>query len=569
MNFLKKILVVIIITTPLISVSQTRQSLISAVANEEPNWVKKSFKKMTRRQRIAQLFMVRVYSNKGQAFEDSIANVIKKQHIGGLVFFQGGPARQAALINRYQQLSKTPLWIAMDGEWGLGMRLDSTISFPYQLTLGAIQDNELIYQMGKQIAQDFKRLGMHINFAPDIDINNNPKNPVIGYRSFGDNKYNVAAKATAYMKGLQDEGILITLKHFPGHGDTDVDSHLDLPQLNFDRKRLDSLELYPFRELIKQGASGVMVAHMHIPAMDTTTNLPATLSKSIVTDVLKNELGFKGLVFSDAMEMKGVVKFFPDEEADVRAVIAGNDVIELSQNTKHAIKLIRKAIRRDRLSWDQVNTSVKKILTAKYWLALDRLQPIVTNNLIEDLNQASAFALNQRLSDAAVTILNGDGLIKTLNFTKKTAVFSLGVQDTTVFQAVLKSSFKNATNFILSSNPSAIEIESLKNQLKNFEQVIVSIHDTRKRPGRLLPYNNELKQFIVDLAKMNVIISIFANPYTLLDLPGIEQGKSIVINYQHSDFMQKAATNVISKQMQAVGKLPVTINSFFKYGDGM
>jgi beta-N-acetylhexosaminidase len=255
---------------------------------DKPNdWVETVFRKLNKRERIAQLFMVRAHTDKGKAFEDSIAKLIRKERIGGLVFFQGGPARQAVLTNRYQSVSKVPLLISMDAEWGLGMRLDSTISYPYQLTLGAIQDNKLIYEMGKQVAMDFKRIGMQVNFAPVADINNNPKNPVIGIRSFGDNKYNVAAKVSAYMKGLQDNNVLVSVKHFPGHGDTDVDSHHDLPQLPFTRERLDSLELYPFRELIKEGASGIMVAHMNIPVLDNTPNLPSTLSRPIVTGLIE------------------------------------------------------------------------------------------------------------------------------------------------------------------------------------------------------------------------------------------------------------------------------------------
>jgi len=314
--------------------------------NQQNHWVDSVFKKLSRKRKIEQLFFVRAHTNLGKAYEDSVAQVIKKEQLGGVVFFQGGPVRQAQLINRYQQLAHVPLIMAMDGEWGLGMRLDSTISYPYQMALGAIQDNGLIYKMGQYVAYDYKRLGMQMNFAPDMDVNNNPDNPVINYRSFGDNKYNVAQKGIAYMQGMQNGGILTTAKHFPGHGDTDVDSHFDLPQLNFSKSRLDSLEEYPFWEAIKAGISGVMVAHMNIPALDSTKNLPSTLSRPIITGALKDSLGFKGLVVSDAMEMKGVVKYFPDGEADVRAFIAGNDILELSENSARAVKKIRKAIRK-------------------------------------------------------------------------------------------------------------------------------------------------------------------------------------------------------------------------------
>src|ERR1700761_8072589 len=317
---------------------------------QQNHWVDSVLRKLSRKQKIAQLFFVRAHTDKGKKYEDSVAEVIQNQQLGGVVFFQGGPVRQAELINKYQKLVNVPLLIAMDGEWGLGMRLDSTISYPYQMTLGAIQNNNLLFKMGQQVAYDFKRMGMQMNFGPDMDVNNNPQNPVINYRSFGDNKLNVAAKGIAYMRGMQDGGILTTAKHFPGHGDTNVDSHLDLPLLPFTRQRLDSLEEYPFREAINAGISGVMVAHMDIPALDSTKNLPSTLSRPIVTGVLKDSLKFKGLVVSDAMEMKGVLKYFPKGEADVRAFLAGNDIIELSENSERAIKLIKKAIGKNGVS---------------------------------------------------------------------------------------------------------------------------------------------------------------------------------------------------------------------------
>ena len=536
---------------------------------EQDRWVDSVFKKLNRRGKIAQLFFLRAHTDKGKAYEENVAELIRRHKVGGLVFFQGGPGRQVVLTNKYQKLSRVPLLIAMDAEWGLGMRLDSTISYPYQMTLGAIQDTSLIYQMGQKIAADFKRIGMHINFAPVVDINNNPNNPVINYRSFGDNKYNVALKSSAYMRGLQDAGILVSIKHFPGHGDTNVDSHNDLPVLGFTKSRLDSLELYPFKELIRQGASGVMVAHMNIPSLDNTPNLPSTLSRPIVTGLLKEQLGFKGLVFSDAMEMKGVVKFFPDGEADVRAIIAGNDVIELSEDAPRAIKLVRRAIREKRLTMDQIDESVRKILAAKYWAGLNNREEIRIESVYEDLNGGSAHALNQRLSDAAVTVLNGDSLLTQLDPNRKTAIISLGVSEVTVFQKEMQKRFTNSTSFILSKIAGATDIKNVSRDLHGYDQIVVSIHDYRKRPQSSLDYNNELKTFISDLAKRNTITCLFANPYSIRSLPGIEKSRSLVVNYQNSDEMQIAAAKVLSNQMQASGKLPVTINSMFKTGDGV
>lgn len=564
----KVLLILIFLVFPAITNAQAQKSYIESL-NEPNSWVDSVFKKLNRHDRIAQLFMIRAHTDKGKAFEDSVGRVIRKENIGGLVFFQGGPGRQAILTNKYQALSKVPLLISMDGEWGLGMRLDSTISYPYQMTLGAIQDNNLIYQMGRHVALDFKRLGMHVNFAPDADINNNPKNPVIGYRSFGDNKYNVTAKAGSYMKGLQDNGVLVSLKHFPGHGDTDVDSHYDLPQLPFSRARLDSLEMYPFRELIKQGASGVMIAHMNIPALDNTKNLPSTLSRPIVTGILKEELGFKGLIFSDAMEMKGVVKFFPGGEADVRGIIAGNDVIELSQNSARAIKLVRSAIRSKRLTWERVNESVKKVLLAKYWVGLNNIQPLITTGVAADLNRPESVALNQRLADAAVTILNSDSQIRNLDRNKKTAIISMGATGPNEFQNMLKTYLNNSFHFILSKAASNNDVINVSKELRGYDQIIVAIHDTRRRPAAVLDYNNSMKLFIAELAKMNSTMVLFANPYAIAGLPGIETAKTIVLNYQNSEEAQRASARIITGSLKATGKLPVSINAAFKNGDGI
>ncbi|HEY1023552.1 MAG TPA: glycoside hydrolase family 3 protein [Sphingobacteriaceae bacterium] len=548
--------------------AQTQKPFIETL-QEENAWVDSVFKKLNRRQRIAQLFMVRAHTNLGQKYADSVGRVIKKEKLGGVVFFQGGPGRQAAVTNQYQELAKTPLLVAMDAEWGLGMRLDSTMSYPYQMTLGAIQDNKLIYEMGRQIAKDFKRLGMQVNFAPVMDVNNNPKNPVINYRSFGDNKYKVAEKGAAYMKGLHDEGVLVTLKHFPGHGDTDVDSHYDLPQLKFTRERLDSLEMYPFKEVIAEGASGIMIAHMNIPALDPTPKLPSTLSKPIVTDILRNDLNYKGLIFSDAMDMKGVTKYFKDGEAEIRGLEAGMDVLELSENSKLAVKKIRKAIRQKRLSWDRINASVKKVLAAKYWTGLNDLESVSSANILSDLSRPEARVLNQQLADAAVTVLNSDSLISGFDRSKKTALVAIGTPQIMPFQTHLQTHFTNSLPFLIDKKAAPADIERLLNDLEQYEQIIVGVFDTRKRPGGTLDYSNDVKLLIPQLAKMNSIISVFANPYTIAGLPGIEQAKTLLVNYQNSEQLQFSAFKVIKGEIKATGKLPVTINAFFKNGDGL
>ncbi|WP_158994430.1 glycoside hydrolase family 3 protein [Mucilaginibacter sp. L196] len=552
-----------------VSAFAQKESYIQSL-NKQNHWVDSVFKKLNRRQKVAQLFFVRAHTNLGLTYEDSVANVIKNEQVGGLVFFQGGPVRQAQLINRYQKISRVPLIIAQDGEWGLGMRLDSTISYPYQMTLGAIQDNTLIYKMGQMVAYDFKRMGMQMNFGPDMDINNNPDNPVIGYRSFGDNKYNVAAKGIAYFTGMQSEGLLTTAKHFPGHGDTNVDSHFDLPLLPFSRERLDTLEEYPFREAIKAGISGIMIAHMDIPSLDSTKHLPSTLSRKIVTGILKDSLGFKGLVVSDAMEMRGVVKYFPNGEADVRAFLAGNDILELSPNSELAIKKIRRAIRKDEITQAEFDTKVKKVLAAKYWAGLNNYHETPINNLVAELNRPAAKELVSQLSDAAITLLKGNAASLQLNPIIKTAIISIGGMQPTVFQQDLTHWYVNSRIFMISKNESASDVKNLLTVLKNYGQVYISIHDTRIRPQSKLDYNVYVKQLITELAsRRNTVISVFANAYAIAGLPGIEKAGALMVAYQNSDYLQHSAVKVITQRLKPSGKLSVSINEYFKNGAGI
>jgi beta-N-acetylhexosaminidase len=564
-----KCALIIFINLITIKVFAQNESFIQSL-KQENHWVDSVFRKMNRRKKVAQLFFVRALANKGQAYEDSIAKVVSDEQIGGLVFFQGGPVRTAGLINRYQKLAKIPLLIAMDGEWGVGMRLDSTISYPFQMTLGAVQNNALIYKMGQAVAYDFKRLGIQMNLGPDMDVNNNPDNPVINYRSFGDNKYNVAKKGIEYMKGMQDAGLLTTAKHFPGHGDTNVDSHLDLPLLPFSRQRLDSLEEYPFREAIKAGISGVMIAHMDIPALDNTKDLPSTLSRKIVTGILKDSLGFKGLVVSDAMEMKAVVKYFPGGEADVKAFLAGNDIIELSENSERAIKLIRKVVRRDELSNEEFEARVKKVLEAKYWAGLSHYHEVATEGLVNDLNRQAAKELVQQLSDGAVTLLKGNAGSLQMNPLKKTTIISVGVTQPTLFQDELSRWYTYHAIFQVGKNTPGNELKALLYILDQYDQVFVSINDTRPRPASKLDYSDEVKSFISQLAAhRNTVACVFANAYTIAGLPGIQKCGTLIACYQMTDDLQRSAIKVITRQMDPTGRLPVTINSAFTTGLGL
>ena len=546
-----------------------QQNSYIQMLNQQNKWVDSVYNKLGRKQRIAQLFMVRAHTNLNKAYEDSVAKIIETHQVGGVVFFQGGPGRQANLINRYQHLSKVPLLIAQDGEWGLGMRLDSTLSYPYQMTLGAIQDNTLIYKMGQQVAYDFKRLGMQMNFAPDMDVNNNPDNPVINYRSFGDNKYNVARKGIAYFKGMQDAGLLTTAKHFPGHGDTNVDSHLDLPLLPFTRARLDSLEEYPFREAIANNISGIMIAHMSIPVLDSAKNRPSTLSRKIVTGILKDSLGFKGLVVSDAMEMKAVTKYFPDGEAELQAFLAGNDIIELSMNLDKSILKIKKAVRKGLISNAEFEAKVKKVLAAKYWAGLNNREDVSSVGAAADINREATRQLIQQLSDAAVTMVKGTSEGIRLNPLQKTAIVSVGVDKYTVFQQELGSWSTGCHLFKVNTSTPVADLNRILQMLKEYDQVYLSINDTRLRPASKLDYSNGVKEFIAALCAQNrTITTVFANAYTMAGLPGIEKSVGLLVCYQMSDDLQRSAVKVLTGQIKPTGKLPVSVNTFFATGAG-
>ena len=341
---------------------------IKVQSNPDPvaRWVDSVMQTLDASERIAQLINVAAYSNRDHSFEDSISAVIEQYKIGGLIFFQGGPVRQARLTNRYQSESEIPLLISIDAEWGLGMRLDSTISFPYHMALGAIQNDSLIYELGAEIGRQCKRLGIHVNFAPVVDVNNNARNPVINYRSFGENPQSVARKGILFANGMQDQGIIATAKHFPGHGDTDTDSHYDLPQLPHSKARLNEVELVPFKSLINAGVGGVMVAHMNIPSLDSTENLPSTLSRPIVTGLLKDELGFDGLIMTDALNMKGVTKYYKPGEVDIEALIAGNDLLLFSEDVGAVLEEVQKALKEKRITQKEIDAKCRKVLEAKY-----------------------------------------------------------------------------------------------------------------------------------------------------------------------------------------------------------
>ncbi|MDH5366461.1 MAG: serine hydrolase, partial [Cyclobacteriaceae bacterium] len=551
--------------------SQHSELMKAPMQNQMKHWVDSVLNTFSLDQKIGQLFMTRMYSNKGGEYEQNLKNNIKNEYLGGVFAAQGGPIRHANLLNECQKMANIPLLVAIDGEWGLGMRLDSTMSFPFQMTLGAIENNDLIYSMGSEIADQLKMMGIHINFAPVADVNNNPANPVIGYRSFGEDMNIVSTKSLAYMNGMQNKGVLATAKHFPGHGDTDTDSHKSLPLIKQSKERIDSLELTPFKALINGGLGGVMVAHLSIPSLDETKNLPSTLSKPIVTNLLKDELGFEGLVFTDDMAMKGLTEHHSLGEAVIQAILAGNDIVLLSENTAPVIKQVKTAVKRKQISVQLLNEKCRKILSYKYMMGLTKTPNINTDHLIEKINTPKAKLLNRQLVEASITLLRNKNDIlpvKRLD-TLRVASLSLGTDSLSSFQRML-SNYTQINHFNLLKDASTEQIRATREALKKYNLVLVGIHEVFNRSYKDLGYNKEIVELVNDLAqKDNTVISSFRNAYTLDYFSEIHKSPALITTYQDSEISQEVAAQLIFGAVGAKGKLPVTVNKHFSVGDGL
>lgn len=535
----------------------------------ETRWVDSVFESLTLDERIAQLFMVAAYSNKDMKHVASIRTLIQKYNIGGLIFMQGGPMREMKLTNYYQDKAKTPLLISIDGEWGLAMRLDSTAKYPYQMTLGAIKNDSLIFAMGKQVAKDCKRLGIHVNFAPVADINNNPLNPVIGMRSFGENKYKVANKAIMYMKGMQSEGVMANGKHFPGHGDTDSDSHLSLPIINSSKEEMDSLELYPFKQLFQQGLASIMVAHLYVPAFDTTKNRATTLSPYIIQDLLKKQLGFQGLIFTDALNMKGVANYYKPGIVDVKALLAGNDVLLFSENVPNAIEQIKLAIAENQISDVEINERCKRILKAKYWCGLSQRQYVNPKNLVQDLNSTSSYVINSKLAEASITLLKNESNVVPLILKDSLKIIevSIGEVRPNVFSNTLNR-YYTIPHLGISHDASLKERDTLLAKLAAYDLVILQVNKTSIKPKNDFGCTDASKALIAKICEeKKTITCLFSNPYLLNKLSNIEKSTSILEAYEYSKFSQKAMAEAVMGAIKIDGTLPVS-TQLFKAGTG-
>lgn len=561
----KQILLVILLALVTNVSAQIIDPLATKDFEAQNVWVDSLMSKMTLDEKIGQLFMVQAYSNLNQKHEDFITKMITQYHVGNLIFMQGTPEKQAQLNNKYQAAAKIPLLIGFDGEWGLDMRLKNTYRFPWNMTLGAIQNDSLIYQFGKHLGVHCKRLGIHINFAPVVDVNVNPENPIIGNRSFGENKENVTQKAIAFTKGMQSQGVLANAKHFPGHGDTASDSHHTLPVLNFDVARLDSVELYPYKRLFNAGVASVMTAHLSIPSLEPDGKLPTSLSKKVATDLLQHKLGFGGLIITDGLNMKGASNYATSAAIDLAAIQAGNDLLLIPQDVPATVGVIKKALALKTITEERINISVRKILKAKYWAGLHHYTPIKTEELQKDLNKIEDELLHRKLVKNSLTVLrnrNGDLPIRNLE-NKKIAYVKLGDDSGNHFVSMMKNYAK--VDVVSDKN-----LDGLLNKLKPYNLVIIGFHKSNLHPWKSYKFKQTELVWLQEIAReKNVILDVFASPYSLLQLKTFVNIEGLLVSYQNSKLAQEISAQLLFGAFQAQGKLPVSINTTFPEGSGL
>lgn len=535
-------------------------------------WADSVFQSLSANERIGQLFMVAAYPQRGNSDINRVTELIRKYHVGGIIFFQATPEQIAELTTYYQSISQVPLLFAMDGEWGLSMRFENTLQYPRQMMLGAIHDDDVIYQMGRDIGRQMKMLGLHINFAPVVDVNNNPDNPVINSRSFGEIRENVARKGLLYMKGMQDEGILAVAKHFPGHGDTDSDSHYELPVIKYSYERLDSIELFPFKALIEGGVGGVMTAHLNVLGIDTSRNLPSSLSAIITETLLKQKLNFKGLVFTDAMTMKGVAGLYDQEIANAMAVAAGNDIVLMPGEVEKTLMRVEQLIEQGDIDIDRINNSCRKILQAKKWVKTYESKEKVKNGSLQcDLIQPGFQVTQRKLIEKAITVIKNENNIIPLKRidTLKIAAVNIGSEPENKYQNTL-ALYASLDSFRIYGTEGLSEVTSILDTLRYYNLVLLSIHGNDLRPGKQFGLSDELLTIADIIMYLHpTVLNVFSNPYLLSHLKNFDKSIAVIVSYENNNLIQNLSAQLVFGAIGAEGKLPVSINDKYRSGNGI
>lgn len=555
----------------LVAVSLSAQYRTSLQAGA---WVDSVFKKLSPDEKIAQLMVVRgsaidPATRRPVFYTKEVEEQVKKYNVGGICMFQGGPVAQANFINYMQSIAKTPIMICIDGENGLGMRMDSVQPLPRQLMLGAMNNPKLMYEYGRLVGEQCKRIGIHVNYAPVVDVNNNPANPVINDRSFGEDKFKVADYGVQYMKGMQDVGVMGCAKHFPGHGDVAVDSHFDLPVINKSKSELESLELYPFQKIFDAGVGSVMIAHLYIPAIDNTANRATSLSKKNVTKLLRNEMNYKGISFTDALEMRGVTKFFPAGDASVESLIAGNDMLCLPGDVPGSIQKVKDAIKKKKLTWKDIDAHVKKVLRAKYDYGMANMQPINTTNITEDLNKGIP-EMRRRVAEESITLLrNNDATIFPLmpRQAQNVAYIGMGLRNDNAFARRLRNDYGAHVYYFdygLSEQKAKAALELIKDR---YQVLVIGLHNYNRFPANNYGVSQAADTLVQMLQQQSRSITFaFGNPYLIANSC---DSKVLVACYEDDAATQEVAADLIQGKISPKGKLSVTVCPELKYGTGI
>jgi len=521
--------------------------------------------------KIAQMIMVQAYSNMGDAHRKNIARLVSRHHVGGVAFFQGDPLSQALLTNHYQEKARIPLLVALDGENGLGMRLDHTIRYPSQMALGAITDASLVYHLGRDMAAQMRRLGVHLNFAPVADVNINPANPVINTRSFGEDPQNVAEKVVSIMQGMQDGGLLVAAKHFPGHGDTGSDSHHSLPVLVQTRQRLDRVELLPFREAISRGLTGIMVAHLQVPALDPRENRPATVSAMAVDSLLKNELGFRGLVITDALNMKGLSRYYEPGRREVEAVKAGNDILLMPADVGLAVSEIKRAVRQGEISEQRIEVSCRKILQAKYWAGLHTHRPVDTTSLHSDLHLPAYETLHRRLIGHSLTLVrNRDELLPLRDLPGiRLATVTISRDGRNHFGDV-SDLFMKGDHFTIRKDAPGADWDQLANTLETYNTIVVNLLNTNSYASRNFGITEQAVDFIQRLnSSESVILNLAGYPYAAGRFADLDRVDALILSYEDDPVYQEYTVQAVFGGRRFSGRLPVGCKGVAEAGFGI
>ena len=536
----------------------TPKNLSKEEQKKAENWVNSTYNSLSQDEKLGQLFIVALYTNKGEEHINQIRNIVIQDKIGGLILMQDDATREINLLNEFQAKSKIPMMVGMDAEWGIYQRIAKAYKFPWAITLGAIQDKNLIYQMAQKIAEDCKRMGVNWDFAPVVDVNTNPNNPIIGNRSFGSDVPNVVASGLAYSNGLQDANVLAAIKHFPGHGDTDTDSHLDLPVVSHKIDRLNATELAPFKALMDRGIGGVMVAHLYIPALEDTKGVPASISKKIITGLLKEKFGFKGLIITDALNMGAVANKYKAGELDALAFKAGNDIMLFSQGVAEGKKLIQKAIDNNEIPQSRVEESVKKILLTKYYLGLNEYKNINPANVESDINNASHKKIVQNLYSNALTLLKDEKKLLPLN-----------CKETYYYVPLEEAPFQTFAEQLNLGTTVILKKKSEISTIPANSKVIIGFHKDNSNAYKPYKISDESKNILAELNKKHqVILSIFGSPYALRDM-NISKTSTVLVAYENNDDSMFATANALNGKTKISGKLPVLVNEQLKFGMGI